>query len=250
MAEGILSAFSSLENVTVAERVEARVAELAAKYGVKTVASPAAAVQGADIVFLAVRPQDVDGVSGELKPILKSSQTLVSIVAGKRLSFLREAFGDAVHLIRVMPNLALRCGEGMCAVCAGNGTPREAIELVLAILGSAGKTIELAEKDFDAVTALSGSGPAYFAYMCEAMTEAGEALGLSCDAAKLLARQTMFGTAKFICENDVDLGAFIAGVATKGGTTAAGMVELEKDGVFKRTVAATLAAAARRSSEL
>jgi pyrroline-5-carboxylate reductase len=107
----------------------------------------------------------------------------------------------------------------------------------------------LRERDFDAVTALSGSGPAYFAYMEQAMVEGGIALGLKPAVARLLAEQTMYGTAKFLHESGMDLQAFISGVCTKGGTTAAGMKHLSTP-AFKKIVAKTLAAAAQRSKEL
>ena len=110
-------------------------------------------------------------------------------------------------------------------------------------------TMLLKEKDFDAVTALSGSGPAYFAYMEEAMVEGGVKLGLKPKVARLLAEQTMYGTAKFLRESGMDLRPFIEGVCTKGGTTAAGMEKLDVP-KFKQIVAATLAAAAKRSREL
>ena len=201
------------------------------------------------LVFLAVRPQDVDAVAAEVRPLLSSGQTIVSIVAGKTLARLRKAFGPRVGLIRVMPNLALRAGAGMCAICPGPRASKEAVAAVERILGGAGATVRLAERDFDAVTALSGSGPAYFAYMEQAMAEGGVALGLKPAVARLLAEQTMYGTAKFLRESGMDLGAFIAGVCTRGGTTAAGMKFLSAPS-FKKTVAKTLAAAAKRSREL
>jgi hypothetical protein len=116
-------------------------------------------------------------------------------------------------------------------------------------VNAAGETVILKERDFDAVTALAGSGPAYFAYMASAMAEGGMKLGLKKDVALLLAGQTMYGTAKFLRESGMDLGRFIDGVCTKGGTTAAGMVKMDVP-QFRRIVADTLAAAARRSEEL
>ena len=234
MAQGILSAMKSTKGVLLSSIEDNRNREIAEK---------------CDLVFLAVRPQDVDAVAAEVKPLLRADQTLVSIVAGKTLAKLRRAFGAKVKLIRVMPNLALRARAGMCAVCPAANAPRQAVETVLGILGAAGETVVLKERDFDAVTALSGSGPAYFAYMEEAMAEGGVALGLKPAVARLLAEQTMYGTAKFLRESKMDLAAFIAGVCTKGGTTAAGMKKLRTKS-FKKTVAATLAAAARRSQEL
>ena len=113
----------------------------------------------------------------------------------------------------------------------------------------AGTVVELEERHFDAVTALSGSGPAYFAYMEKAMAEGGERLGLDSKVARTLAEETMYGTAKFLRENGMPLDSFIAGVCTKGGTTAAGMSVLDTP-QFAETVAGTLEAAAARSKEL
>ena len=249
MAEGILSAMKDRKGVVVAEKVAARAQELSRRYRVETTDDVKVAAKKAKLLFLAVRPQDVDAVAAEVKPVLTDSHTLVSIVAGKTIAKLRKAFGAKVRLIRVMPNLALRANAGMCALCAGAKTPEKDLKAVERILGGAGATVVLKERDFDAVTALSGSGPAYFAYMEEAMAEGGVALGLKPEVARLLAEQTMYGTAKFLRESGMDLRAFIDGVCTKGGTTAAGMVKL---GVpdFKRIVAETLAAAAQRSKEL
>ena len=242
MAEGILSAIENKRGVVMAEKVEARAKELKAKYGVKVVADVKEVAKTCDLVFLAVRPQDVDVVAAEVKPLLKKGQVLVSIVAGKTLAKLKAAFGSKAKLIRVMPNLALRAKAGMCAITSHHAEVEK-------ILGGAGATVVLKEKDFDAVTALSGSGPAYFAYMEEAMMEGGVALGLKPAVARLLAEQTMFGTAKFLRESGMALRPFIDGVCTKGGTTAAGMKFLSKPG-FKKQVAQTLAAAAKRSKEL
>lgn len=249
MAEGILSAIDDKSCVIMAEKVSERAAELTRKYGVATTDDVKAVVKKARLVFLAVRPQDVDAVAAEVKPLLSDKHTIVSIVAGKTLAKLRKAFGAKARLVRVMPNLALRAKAGMCAICPGPKAPGRDVKVVEKILGGAGATVVLKEKDFDAVTALSGSGPAYFAYMEEAMAEAGVRLGLKPAVARLLAEQTMYGTAKFLRESGMELRPFIDGVCTKGGTTAAGM-EFLKDPQFKKIVADTLAAAARRSKEL
>ena len=234
MAHGILSAMADTSSVVLSSVDDNRNVEIA---------------QTCELIFLAVRPQDVDAVAAEVKPLLTAKQTVVSIVAGKTLRKLRAALGAKVNLIRVMPNLALRAGAGMCAICPGPKAPKRHLAEVERILGGAGETVVLKEKDFDAVTALSGSGPAYFAYMEEAMAEGGVALGLKPAVARLLAEQTMYGTAKFLRESKMPLRDFIDGVCTKGGTTAAGMRCLATP-AFKRIVAATLAAAAQRSREL
>lgn len=249
MAEGILSAMDDPSAVIMAEKRPERAAELAVRYGVATTGDLQVVAREAQLIFLAVRPQDVPAVAAELKGELGAGHTLVSIVAGKTLARLREAFGPKVKLVRVMPNLALRSKAGMCAICADAGAGEAAVDAVRRILDGAGATVVLEERHFDAVTALSGSGPAYFAYMQQAMAEAGEKLGLPAEVAARLSAQTMYGTAKFLRESAMPLADFIAGVCTKGGTTAAGMEELSRP-AFKSAVDATLAAAARRSREL
>lgn len=249
MAEGLLAAVENGSDVIMAEKSADRRKYLEEKYGVETTDDVALAVRKAEMLVLAVKPQDVASVAKAAEPVLRKDQILVSIAAGKTLAGLREIFGPDPAIVRVMPNLALRSAAGMSAVTSSPETPAKIVSSVVSLLSKAGKTIVLEEKDFDAVTALSGSGPAYFAYMAEAMAEGGVELGLGKDAALLLSLQTMFGTAKFLLENGVPLKDFIDGVCTKGGTTAAGMAILDNP-EFKRIVAGTLAAAARRSKEL
>lgn len=254
MAEGILAAAAQTPDfdpatVLMAEKLPARAAELAKKYGVNTTADAKEVARKAPIIFLAVRPQDLAALAADVKPFLTAKTLVVSIAAGKSLATLKKALGKEVRLVRVMPNLALRAKEGMCAICpAKNATPAD-IKKVAKILDAAGQTVVLPEKNFDAVTALSGSGPAFFAYMEQAMAAGGEALGLPADAARKLAEQTMLGTAAYLRQSGADLEAFISGVATPGGTTAAGM-DVMRASDFRAIVAATLKAASDRSAEL
>ena len=254
MAEGIVQAVAAagsfeLQDVVMAESYPPRAKEMGKRYGVKTVSEVEQAARESDVIFLSVKPQDVAAVAGRVKPLLTSRKLVVSIVAGKSLSTLRKMFGAKVRLIRVMPNLALRAKEGMCAICPAKNATKADVKLVSSILGAAGQTAVLKEKDFDAVTALSGSGPAFFAFMEEAMAEGGMKLGLKPDVARKLAEQTMLGTAAYLRQSGADLGEFISGVATKGGTTAAGM-DVMRASEFKDIVAKTLAASAARSAEL
>ena len=254
MAEGIVQAVAAvgtmpLGSVVMAETFPARAAEMAKRYGVQTTPDAAAVVKAADAIFLAVKPQDVAALAAQVKPLLTEKKLIISIVAGKSLATLRKMFGAKVRLVRVMPNLALRAKEGMCAICPAKNATKADVKLVESVLGAAGQTALLKEKDFDAVTALSGSGPAFFAYMEEAMAEGGVKLGLKPAVARQLAEQTMLGTAAYLRQSGANLGEFIAGVATKGGTTAAGM-DVMRASDFKKVVAATLAAAAKRSAEL
>ena len=251
MAEGILAAASLAKDfdpksVLRAEKLPARAKELEKKYGVRTTSDAKDVAKEAPVIFLAVRPQDLAALAADVKPLLTKKALVVSIAAGKSLATLRKALGKDVRLVRVMPNLALRAKEGMCAICpAKNATPAD-VRKVAKILNGAGQTVVLAEKHFDAVTALSGSGPAFFAYMEQAMAAGGEALGLPADAARLLAEQTMLGTAAYLRQSGADLETFISGVATPGGTTAAGM-DVMRASDFRKVVAATLKAAAART---
>lgn len=254
MAEGILAA-AALEkgydpkSVLMAEIVSARAKELTKKHHVRTTPDVKDVAKEAPLIFLSVKPQDVETVAKEIKPLLTKKQIVVSIVAGKSLATLRKFLGPNARLIRVMPNLALRAKEGMCALCPAKNATAADVKKVAKILNGAGKTIVLKEKAFDAVTAVSGSGPAFFAFMEQAMMEGGMKLGLKEDEARLLAEQTMLGTAAYLRQSGADLETFINGVATKGGTTAAGMDVLRASD-FKNIVADTLAAAANRSAEL
>lgn len=254
MAEGILAAASLTKgfdpkSVLMAEKLPTRAQELAKKYGVRTTADAREVARSALLIFLAVRPQDVAALAADVRPFLTKKTLVVSIAAGKSLATLRKALGRDVRLVRVMPNLALRAKEGMCAICPARNATLADVRKVARILDGAGRTVVLAERHFDAVTALSGSGPAFFAFMEQAMAAGGRALGLPADAARLLAEQTMLGTATYLRQSGADLESFISGVATPGGTTAAGM-DVMRASDFASVVAATLKAAADRSAEL
>ena len=254
MAEGIICAALSAgfepANITVAEKSGERAAYLRGKYKVATVPDAASASRAARTGVLAVKPQDVDSLAQGVKGRLPRGFLLVSIAAGKTVAALSRAFGKGPRIVRVMPNLPLVAGEGMCAIAGGKTATENDLLFVERILRRAGKTIRLGEKAFDAVTALSGSGPAFFAYMESAMAGAGAALGLPRGAASLLARQTMAGTAAYLRQTGATCERFIADVSSKGGTTAAGMEKLAEGGVFASIVEKTLRAAAERSKEL
>jgi len=254
MAEGILSAAAVQKDfdpstVLMAEKVPARARELSRRYGVRTTPDAREVAKAARFIFLAVRPQDLAALAADVKPFLSKKTLVVSIAAGKSIATLKKALGREVRIVRVMPNLALRAREGMCAICPASNATAADVRRVAKTLSGAGRTVVLPERNFDAVTALSGSGPAFFAFMEQAMAEGGRALGLPEDAARLLAEQTMLGTAAYLRQSGACLEEFISGVATPGGTTAAGM-DVMRASDFKTVVAATLKAAADRSREL
>jgi len=226
-----------------------RLALIRRRYKVKVVDDADALPEACGTIFLAIKPQDLDQVLESLAPALTRKHLLVSIVAGKSLARLQELSGGRPRLVRVMPNLNVAVGAGMCVFTPGATARAADRRLVAKLLSSCGEALELDEQHFDAVTALSGSGPAFFAYVMQAMARGAEALGLPAEAARLLANQTMLGTAKTLREGGQEPDAFIQAVCSPKGTTAAGMAVLEKSGVA-RALDRTLRAAARRSREL
>ena len=237
--------------ITICETDAARASHLVKKFKIKSAAAPAEALAGADVVFFAVKPQDL----GAMLSCVKSSAPLcVSIAAGKKTAWLEAALPPKTRVVRAMPNLALSVGAGMTAVCPGARATKSDIRLATRLFSCAGKTLTLPESQFDAVTALSGSGPAFFAYFLQAMTDAGAKLGLAPETAATLATQTFYGTALVLRDDgkkaDVPTPQnFIKAVSSPKGTTAAGIAVLEES-PLRSAVAKTLAAAAERGKEL
>ena len=252
MGGAILSAF--LKNGVGADDVlvcDAREETLAAyrKMKIAVTDSPADVAACCRTVFLAVKPQDFDALVSGIAHRRGPSKLVVSLAAGKTLARIRELAGPGPRLVRVMPNLPVLVGEGMVAYAPDTSAKPADVKLVAKLLGSCGTAIQLEERHFDAVTALSGSGPAFFAYVMEAMAAAGEKLGLPADAARLLSNKTMLGTARYLAETGQDPQAFIRAVCSPKGTTEAGMKKLEASSTAA-ALEKTLAAAAKRSAEL
>ena len=254
MGGAILSSFLEKglverKNVLVCEANAERAAAARERFGVNVTTAPEVIASACDVIFLAVKPQDWDDVVERLAPDLRASQLIVSIAAGKKLALLRELAGPKPRLARVMPNLPVLVGEGMVAYTLAEPARPADRKLVAKLLESCGHAVELEEKLFDAVTALSGSGPAFFAYVMRQMALAGEKLGLPPEAAALLSNQTMLGTAAYLAGTKQDPEAFIKAVCSPKGTTEAGMRELSASDVSE-ILGKTLDAAARRSAEL
>ena len=254
MAEAILASMvqtglSDPWDVMACDKSEERRELVAKKYGVIATDDVAQTVKECKVLVLAVKPQDLDALLGEVKKLLTDKHLLISIAAGKTLATLKKAAGAKPRIVRVMPNLALMVQEGMSVFCAAKNAKTADRKLVAQIFGSAGSVLELGEKHFDAVTALSGSGPAFLTYVLQAMVDGAVALGLPKDAARLLAEQTMIGTGIYLQNTGRDTAEFIQAVASPKGTTAAGLAVLEKSSA-KTALAKTLAAAAARSAEL
>lgn len=254
MAEAIVASLAQTGlcnpwDVMACDKSQERRTLMAEQYGVVVTEDAIQTVKTCKVLVLAVKPQDLDALLGEVKKHLTDKHLLISIAAGKTLATLKKAAGSKPRLVRVMPNLALMVQEGMSVYCAAKNAKAADKKLVAQIFGSAGSVLELAERHFDAVTALSGSGPAFFAYVMQAMIEGAVALKLPKEAARLLAEQTLVGTGIYLQNTGRDTAEFIRAVASPKGTTAAGLAVLEASAV-KAALGKTLAAAAARSAEL
>lgn len=244
---GLLAAGRPPSQLRVAEPLAERADWLRQTYGVTVSANGADVVRGAAAVVLAVKPQQMRAACSALR--LDTGSVAVSIAAGIRLASLRTWLGPEVHLVRSMPNTPALVGAGITGLYAPPETPVPARQLAEGILTAAGSCVWLeAETQMDAVTALSGSGPAYFFLLTEALREAGTSLGLAPDVAARLARQTFIGAAR-MAEGDTDVATLRANVTSKGGTTEAAVAHLENAGL-RALFAAALAAAAQRGKEL
>lgn len=218
------------------------------RWGVETVADARDGLP-ADTVVLAVKPNVVSGVASQLAAAGLDARVVISVAAGISTSTLAEALGHDVPIVRVMPNTPLLCGQGMSAVCAGPGARPDDVQLVRDVFGSMGRAVVVDEGDMDAVTALSGSGPAYFELVAETLARSGEQLGLSYDVARELALQTMYGTASLVLESGQSLPDAIEAVSSPGGTTVAALEAMRAGGI-EQALESGVEAAARRSREL
>jgi len=253
MAEAMLAAFLKQgivapKDLTASDISPERLAQLRRQYRIGTAATNLEVARKATILFLAVKPQQLDEVLRELAPAITPRHVVFSIAAGKRLATLQRLL-PGTRVIRVMPNLPCLVGAGMTAFCPGRRATAADRRLAARILGAFGAVVELAEKHFDMVTALSGSGPAFFSYFIREMTAAATAGGLPAEAARLLAGQTMLGTARLLLEKQLDPADLIRSVTSAKGTTAAGLAKLDRPATAA-ILHKTLAAAAQRSREL
>ncbi|MGA2256385.1 MAG: pyrroline-5-carboxylate reductase [Thermoguttaceae bacterium] len=203
----------------------------------------------ADVLFLAVKPQQMVRIAAELKGKLGPDLLVVSIAAGIRLSVLVQGFGERVRLVRVMPNTPCLVGKGACAYCLGGTATLADGQLVHQLLSAVGMAIEVEEKLLDAVTGLSGSGPAFVYLIIEALSDGGVRMGLPRAVASALAAQTVLGAAQMVLATGDHPGVLKDRVASPGGTTIAGLQALEEAGIRGELMAA-VEAATRRSLEL
>jgi pyrroline-5-carboxylate reductase len=251
IGESLLAGLRSSDwaDIIASSRREERAAELRERHGVETTTSNAEALKGADIVVLAVKPQDLEALLGEVGHLLTAEQTVLSIAAAIPTARIERHLSDDVPVVRAMPNTAATVHEGVAGMCAGKHAGPEHLERAGTVLRAVGAVVVVPEEQMDAITAVSGSGPAYYALLAEAMIDAGLLLGLSREVATKLVVQTMLGTAKLLRDEHIHPVELREMVTSPGGTTTRAIRELEQAGVRAAFMNA-IAAANERSKEL
>jgi len=218
-------------------------------YRVGTSADNRWAVRDADIVLLAVKPQHMKHLLQDVGPALRKSQLVLSIAAGITTRLIERHLAKGSPVVRVMPNTPALVGLGAAAICRGRWAGAKHLKAAGAILKTVGTVVTVPEKDMDAVTALSGSGPAYVFFLAEAMKEAGSALGLAPHVVDSLVRQTVKGAGQLLSQSHEEPQTLRQRVTSPGGTTEAAISILEKSGT-KAAFAKALKRASARSREL
>lgn len=226
-----------------------RVEQLARQYGIRAEADNATLVRDSDVVILAVKPQIMAPVLREIGPALTGRPLLISLAAGVSTATIQGVIGRYQRLIRVMPNTPALVLEGVTAIARGVELPAEDLETAQEIFAAVGKVVVLDEELMDAVTGLSGSGPAYVAIVIEALADGGVKMGLDRATAMTLATQTVLGAARLLAETGLHPGALKDMVSSPGGTTIAGIAALEEGGI-RTTFIRAVERATLRSREL
>jgi pyrroline-5-carboxylate reductase len=232
LISGLLSSgWRNPDEIAVGDRGVERVADLRDRYGVEATTENSAAVAGAGLVVVAVKPQDIDALLDDVGELLTPEQTVVSVAAAIPTKHIEAHIAADVPVVRAMPNSPATVHEGMAGICAGAHAGDAHLALAEEALSHLGRVVRVPESWMDAITAVSGSGPAYFALLAEAMIEAGILLGLSREISTTLVVQTMFGTAKQLRDERMHPVELREAVTSPGGTTIAAIRELEQAGV-------------------
>jgi pyrroline-5-carboxylate reductase len=251
IGESLLAGLRSSDwaDIVATSRREERAAELRERHGVEATTDNTAAIKGADVVVLAVKPQDIETLLGEIGHLLQADQTVLSVAAAIPTAAIERHLATDVPVVRSMPNAPSTVHEGIAGMCPGRHAGREHLDRAGTVLRAVGDVVEVPEEQMDAITAVSGSGPAYYALLAEAMIEAGILLGLSREVSTKLVVQTMLGTARLLRDEQVHPVELREAVTSPGGTTIRAIRELEQAGVRAAFLNA-INAAMERSKEL
>ena len=247
MLGGILkSRLAEPKDVVATDDREERRRELAEPWKIRLLPpGNAEAAQGRDVVILAVKPYTVPAVLNEIRDVLRKNQIVISVAAGVPLSFIESVVGKHISLFRAMPNIPVVVEEGATAVAGNAATTPEQRQVVEKIFGALGAVVFVEESQLDAVTTLSGSGPAYVYMVIEALVDGGKKMGLSQEVATRLTEQTVLGAAKLVRETKLHPAILRDEVITPGGVTIAAIHELEKHGLRSMLISAVETATAR-----
>jgi pyrroline-5-carboxylate reductase len=247
---GLLSSgWRDAGEIAVSTRREERAEELRERHGVAVSLSNGETIARAALIVVAVKPQDIESLLGEIGPSIQPEQTVLSVAAAITTAKIERHLAAGVPVVRAMPNTPATVHEGIAGICAGAHAGEEHLDLAEEALRHLGAVVRVSEPYMDAVTAVSGSGPAYFALLAEAMIEAGILLGLSREISTQLVVQTMLGTAKQLRDLKMHPVELREMVTSPGGTTIAAIRELERAGVRAAFLNA-IQAAMDRSREL
>ena len=254
MADAILAGLLRAEvtppsNIVAVDISPARREHVAQQHGVRTSAEIAEGVRGASTIVLSVKPQVVDAVLPTIREAMGGDARLISIAAGVTCEQLESSLSEGARVVRTMPNTPALVGAGATAIAGGANATEEDIATAEALFGAVGITVRVAEKQIDAVTGVSGSGPAYVYLFIEALADGGVARGLPRDVALKLAAQTVYGAGKLAAETGAHPGVLKDQVTSPGGTTIAAVHSLERDGL-RGAVMSAVSAATARSLEL
>jgi pyrroline-5-carboxylate reductase len=250
LASGLIhSGFTTAKSIVASDVSELALQIFATKTGGLTTHANADVLQESEIIVLAVKPQHVPTALTELRTHVKPDHLLVSIAAGVTLRTLHEGLGERCRIVRVMPNSPCLVGAGASAFACGPHATNADAELVSALLSTVGIAVPVPESQIDAVTGLSGSGPAYAFQMIEALSDGGVRVGLPRDVATKLAAQTLLGAARMVLETGEHPGSLKDAVTSPGGTTIAGLHAMERGGV-RAALMDAVEMATQRSVEL
>jgi len=250
LISGILSHnLMPADKITVSDVAKDRLEDIKKTYGVRGTADNKKIVKDADIVILAVKPQIMAAVLKEIARAINKSKLIISIAAGISTQYIEGLLKKEARVIRVMPNTPALIGEGAAAITSGSHATDEDFAITRYIFEAVGITVSVTEDLMDAVTGLSGSGPAYGFVIIDALADAGVNMGLSRDIALKLAAQTLLGAAKLCLKGDKHPAELRDMVTSPGGTTIAGLKALE-EGKLRATLIAAVEAATLRGKEL
>lgn len=239
----------SPKRVCATVRHEEKAAALAKALGVAVSTNNRDAVKEADIVLLGVKPQVVGDVLKEIEPKLGKDTLIISVAASVPTSYIEQRVGENIPVVRAMPNTCSAVGCGMTGICRGSHASPEHLEIAKAMFGAVGRTVVVDEKNMDAVTGLSASGPAFLYIILESLAEAGVKVGLPRDVATLLAAQTMKGASSVVLETGDHPALLKDAVTTPAGCTIDGILELE-EGKLRVTLIKAVVKATQRAGEL